>query len=187
MIGFMRALASQPEQIELQQRALEAAGVVKFFSAIGDMTIAEPTIHGLLDFAREDDVIVITSLDRLAGTVRQLCDIQEILARKNIALQVLDLGLDTRTPEGAAMMGFLPHLRLMRRRGYLDAQREGIVAAQAAGRYKGRKPTARAKTPDVLNAYRLGRTVAQIVRDTGIGRASVYRILEANGLWARQN
>ena len=184
MIGFLRALETEASNLEDQKRELENFGVTKFFSAIGDVPSAAETLTTMLKFAREEDVVVVTSLDRIASTVRQLCDIQAILERKKIDFVALDLNLDTRTSEGAAMMGFLPKLREMRRRGTQEVQRKGIAIAKAAGRYKGRKPTARAKTPEVLNAYRLGRTVAQIVRDTGIGRASVYRILEANGLWA---
>jgi len=186
MIGFARDIGPGPARLQEQIRILEHAGATKIFSQLGDWRDAADQLAELLAFAREDDVILITSLDRIAATVRQLCDFQDVLARKKIDLLVLDLKLDTRTHIGAAIMGFLPHLREMRQNGLRDAQQQGIEQAKARGRYKGRKPTARAKTPDVLNAYRLGRTIAQIVRETGIGRASVYRILEANGLWVRQ-
>ena len=61
----------------------------------------------------------------------------------------------------------------------LERQREGIAKAKAEGKYKGRKPTARAKADDVLRLSKEGQTVAQIARALGIGRASVYRALEA--------
>ena len=85
------------------------------------------------------------------------------------------------------MMRFLPQLREMRQNATREAQQIGIAAAKHAGVYKGRKPTARAKTAEILNAYRLGRTIAQIATELGIGRASIYRILEAHGLWAKRS
>lgn len=57
----------------------------------------------------------------------------------------------------------------------LERQRHGIAKARAAGKYKGRVPTARAKTPEVLRLKADGKTVAQIAQETGISRASVYR------------
>ena len=60
----------------------------------------------------------------------------------------------------------------------LERQREGIAKAKAEGKYKGRKPTARAKTEMVLLAKKQGVSPAQIIRDLDISKTSYYRILE---------
>lgn len=59
----------------------------------------------------------------------------------------------------------------------LERQREGIAKAKAEGKYKGRKPTAKAQTSEIerLKAGGLGAT--EIAARLGIGRASVYRAL----------
>jgi DNA invertase Pin-like site-specific DNA recombinase len=59
----------------------------------------------------------------------------------------------------------------------LERQREGIAKAKAEGRYKGRKPTARAKAAEVLAMHRQGVPVAEIARRLDIGTASAFRIL----------
>jgi DNA invertase Pin-like site-specific DNA recombinase len=59
----------------------------------------------------------------------------------------------------------------------LERQREGIAKAKAAGKYKGRKPTARAKAAEVLELRDAGKGATRIAETVGIGRASVYRIL----------
>ena len=64
--------------------------------------------------------------------------------------------------------------RLAERRAY------GIKKAKEAGRYKGRKPTARAKTPEVLNLKERGLRPDEIAKQLEIGRASVFRILRDN-------
>jgi DNA invertase Pin-like site-specific DNA recombinase len=55
----------------------------------------------------------------------------------------------------------------------LERQREGIATAKAEGKYKGRKPTARAQAAEVnaLKADGLRRSKSRV------GRASVYRVL----------
>ena len=60
----------------------------------------------------------------------------------------------------------------------LEGQRVGIAKAKAEGKYKGRKPTARAKTEMVLLAKKQGLSPTQIMRDLGISKTSYYCILE---------
>ena len=60
----------------------------------------------------------------------------------------------------------------------LSRQREGIAKAKADGKYKGRAPTARAKTDDVLRLLKEGVRATDVAKRLGIGRRSVYRILE---------
>ena len=64
----------------------------------------------------------------------------------------------------------------------LERQAEGIEKAKAEGKYKGRKATARMKPLISVALFQAKQTVAEIVRTTGVGRGSVYRVLEAAGL-----
>jgi DNA invertase Pin-like site-specific DNA recombinase len=58
----------------------------------------------------------------------------------------------------------------------------GIADAKAAGKYKGRKPTARAKAADAVRLFKEGNRVSQVADQLGMGRPSVYRALEQAGL-----
>jgi DNA invertase Pin-like site-specific DNA recombinase len=60
-----------------------------------------------------------------------------------------------------------------------ERQMEGIVAAKTRGVYKGRKATIRAEEVRRLRADGLGAT--EIADRLGIGRASVYRVLQPWG------
>jgi hypothetical protein len=72
-------------------------------------------------------------------------------------------------------VGCLTRLRL------LEQCEDGDVAkAKAAGKYKGRVPTAMRKTDDVLELAAQGATVAEIIEQVGISRTSVWRITKAN-------
>jgi DNA invertase Pin-like site-specific DNA recombinase len=59
----------------------------------------------------------------------------------------------------------------------LERQREGIAKAKAEGAYKGRKPTARAKSADIIALATQGVTREAIAAQLGVGVASVYRVL----------
>jgi DNA invertase Pin-like site-specific DNA recombinase len=87
--------------------------------------------------------------------------------------------LDTRTPTGKLMLTMLAAVAEFERDMMLERQREGIAKAKSEGAYKGRKPTARAKADEVLALAEAGTTREEIARQTGIGIASVYRILAA--------
>lgn len=80
------------------------------------------------------------------------------------------------------MLTMLGAIATFEREMMLERQAEGIERAKRAGRYQGRQPTARAKADQVIELARAGATRTSIAEQTGIGIASVYRILrEAKG------
>jgi DNA invertase Pin-like site-specific DNA recombinase len=97
-------------------------------------------------------------------------------------LRILNLGGDTVDTSGATgrlILNIFGAFAQFEREMMLERQREGIAKAKAAGRYKGRKPTARQKSGEAVRLFSEGKKVAEISRILGIGRASVYRALEA--------
>jgi DNA invertase Pin-like site-specific DNA recombinase len=75
------------------------------------------------------------------------------------------------------LFGMISAVAQFEREIMLERQREGIAKAVAEGKYKGRQPTARAKTDDVLALQQKGLGATEIAKQLGIGRASVYRII----------
>jgi DNA invertase Pin-like site-specific DNA recombinase len=126
---------------------------------------------------REGDTFVVTKLDRLARSMAHLCQLVEALKVKGVTLKILSIGLDSSTPTGNLMLNMLGAIAQFEREMMLERQLDGIAAAKVAGRYKGRKPTARAKQADVLRLTSEGLTRQQVASELGIGVASVYRLL----------
>ncbi len=135
-------------------------------------------LEAVLDFVREGDSLVVTKLDRLARSVPNLVDITRELEAKGASLVVLDMTMDTSTPQGELMLNVIGAIAQFERKLMLERQREGIAKAKAEGKYKGRKPTARAKSGEVLALREEGVGATEIAKRLGIGRASVYRIIE---------
>ena len=130
-----------------------------------------------LDYMREGDTLVVTKLDRLARSMRHLGEIVETVKDKDAHLQILNLGIDTSNATGELVLNLLGAVSQFERQIMLERQREGIAKAKREGKYKGRKPTARAKSGDVRKLFSEGVRASDIAKELGIGRASVYRIL----------
>jgi len=64
-----------------------------------------PEFQKALDFVRDEDVFIVTELDRLARSVVDLSEIVKMLLKKNVDLMVLDQGIDTT----AEFKGFLEY------------------------------------------------------------------------------
>ena len=138
-------------------------------------------LDAALDYLREGDVLVVCKPDRLARSVADLLGIEGKLRAKGVALRILSMGdsaLDTGTPTGRLMLTMLGGVAEFERTLMLERQREGIAKAKGEGKYKGRKPTARAKACDVQRLHAQGVKPTEIARQLGIGRASVYRVLQ---------
>jgi DNA invertase Pin-like site-specific DNA recombinase len=177
-IGYARtSTTEQVAGLEAQERALREHGVQHLFAERVSSVAKRAELERALQYCREGDVLMVTRLDRLARSVENLVVITRALADKGASLKVLDLGLDTSTPNGKLMLNLLGAIAQFERELMLERQREGIAKAKAAGRYKGRVPTARRKATDVVRLKAEGMTGVEIAAALGIGRASVFRIL----------
>jgi DNA invertase Pin-like site-specific DNA recombinase len=178
IVGYARtSTLEQIAGIEAQLRDLAAAGAEKVFQEQVSSVAARAQLDTALDFMREGDVFVVSKLDRLARSVPHLLAITERLKSKGVTLRVLNLGLDTSTATGKMLLTMLGAIGEFERGMMLERQREGIAKAKGEGKYKGRAPTARAKSGEVLQLAAAGVGAAEIGRRLGIHRASVYRIL----------
>ncbi len=180
IIGYARtSTIEQIAGLEAQERDLREAGCEKLFvEQVSSVDAkAREKLTEAIDYIREGDVLVVTKLDRLARSVAHLLEVLEVIADRGASLRVLSMGIDTSTATGKLMLTLLGGVAEFERAIMLERQREGIAKAQAAGKYKGRKPTARAKTEDVMMLRGQGLGATEISRRLDIGRASVYRIL----------
>lgn len=129
-----------------------------------------------MEFVREGDTLIVTRLDRLARSVLHLVEVLATLSKKGASLRILTMGIDTATPTGKLMLTVLGGIAEFEREIMLERQREGIAKAKAAGKYKGRKPTAQVKSKEVMELIRSGKGPSEAAKEVGISRASVYRI-----------
>ncbi len=177
LVGYARtSTAEQQAGLEAQVAELEAIGCAKVFQEhVSSVDAQRPQLRAALDWVRDGDTFIVTRPDRLARSVADLLRIVEDLKARNVAVRIMSMGVDTSTATGTLILQVLGAVSEFERSVMLERQRHGIAKAKAAGRYKGRAPTARARTPEVLRMKAEGKTVAQIAEAVGISRASVYR------------
>lgn len=177
LVGYARtSTAEQQAGLEAQVAELEAIGCAKVFQEhVSSVDAQRPQLRAALDWVRDGDTFIVTRPDRLARSVADLLRIVENLKARNVAVRIMSMGVDTSTATGVLILQVLGAVSEFERSVMLERQRAGIAKAKAEGRYKGRAPTARVRTPEVLKLKAEGRTVAQIAETVGISRASVYR------------
>jgi DNA invertase Pin-like site-specific DNA recombinase len=189
-IGYARTSTVEQEAgLEAQDRDLQAAGCGKVFAERVSSVAKRAQLEAALEYVRAGDTLVVTKPDRLARSTADLLAIIARLEARGVALRVLSMGgseVDTRTATGKLMLTMLGGIAEFERGLMLERQREGIAKAKAEGKYKGRVPTAQRQAGDVLRMKAEGVRPVDIARRLGIGRASVYRIIDGtNGQGGR--
>lgn len=173
----------QEAGLNAQLRDLEAVGAERVFSEqVSSVADDRPQLRAALEFVRDGDVLVVTKLDRLARSTHDLLGIVKDLERQGVTLRILAMNLDTGTATGRLLLTMVAAIATFEREIMLERQREGVAAAKAAGKYKGRVPTARRQAAAILARFANGESKASIARSLGVGERSVYRIVsEAKG------
>jgi DNA invertase Pin-like site-specific DNA recombinase len=180
--GYARVSSADQDYV-LQEQALRTAGceIIRAEKASGTVRAGRTELELLLEFLRHGDTLVVTRVDRLARSIKDLQDIVYTLKARGVTLRATEQPIDTQSAAGKAfldMLGVFAEFETNLRR---ERQREGIVAAKARGVYRGRKPSVDLYAIRRLREeQKLGAT--EIARRLGIGRASVYRALaKSNG------
>jgi len=177
LYGYAR-VSTIDQDLRLQRAALKAAGcdVIRAEKASGSRRDGRTELQVLLDFVRSGDTLIITRIDRLARSMKDLQDIVHELKTRGVALRATEQPIDTSTAAGKAfldMLGVFSEFESNLRR---ERQLEGIAAAKARGVYKGRRAQIDPATVRRLREQeKLG--ASAIAERLGIGRASVYRLL----------
>ncbi|MBQ4676514.1 recombinase family protein [Aeromonas hydrophila] len=177
LVGYAR-VSTGGQSLEVQLRALAECNKV-FQEKVSGASDDRPQLTLLLDYVKEGDMVMVTKLDRLARNTRHLLEISEFLQQKQVALRILNLGIDTSTPTGKLMLTMIGAIATFERELMLERQAEGIELAKRRGVYKGRKPTAMAKGNEVMALVAKGLPRAEIAKRTGISISSVQRILRS--------
>ena len=178
LVGYARtSTIDQAAGFNDQVKQLRRLGVERIFQEQVSAVGSRPQLEACLDFVRDGDVLIVTRLDRLCRSTAHFCEVFDRLERKRVAIRVLDLGIDTTSPTGRMITEIVVAVAGFERRLLLERQKIGIAQAKAAGKYRGRAPTAQRRFSEVIDLHRAGARPAEIAAKLAISRSSVFRAL----------
>lgn len=140
-VGYIRVSTEEQNTIR-QEILMKDLGVERVYmdKASGKSRTGRPQLEAMMDFVREGDVVIVESISRFARSTRDLLTLVEQLTEKGVGFVSQKESIDTNTPQGKFMLTVFGAMAELEREQTLQRQREGIAAAKAAGKYKGRKP-----------------------------------------------
>ena len=129
----------------------------------------------------EDDVLVVTRLDRLARSTRDLLNTLATIADKGAGFRSLaDAWADTTTPHGRLMLTVLGGLAEFERELIRARTSEGRKRAKAAGVHMGRPPKlSRHQQLEAIERRDAGETLTDIARTYGVSHTTIMRLTAA--------
>ena len=176
-IGYAR-VSSYGQSLDVQLVKLSACDRIFQEKQSARSTESRDQLALCLDYVRDGDVLVITKLDRLARSTRDLLNILNRLDQKQVKLHVIDQQIDTSTPAGMLLVTMLGAIAAFENDLRKERQADGIALAKRKGVQFGRR---HALTQEQVNELRCKRAggikIIDLMTEYKISKASVYRAL----------
>ena len=179
--GYAR-VSTDGQTLDAQRQALAAAGATKIFEetasgAKSDRKELAKALHALA----AGDTLLVTRLDRLARSTRDLLNSLDSMAKTGAAFRSLsDLWADTTTPHGRLMLTVLGGLAEFERELIRARTGEGRVRAMARGQHMGRPHAlTRHQQQEAAKAIANGSaTQADLARQFNVSQSTISRLID---------
>lgn len=178
-VGYVRVSTEDQNTIR-QEILMEQLGVERVYieKASGKSRAGRPQLEAMMNFVREGDVVIVESISRFARSAKDLLNLVEDLKEKKVGFVSQKENIDTTTPQGRFMLTVFGAMAELERDQVLQRQKEGIAAAKAAGKYKGRQPIpiSEETLKEVHTAwYKNEITTSHAIKRLGVSRNTFYR------------
>lgn len=179
LIGYAR-VSTDDQDLRLQRGELQQVGCERLFEEkLSGARRDRPELQRMLDHLRADDVVVISRLDRLARSTRDLLDIAERLNTIGSGLRSLaEPWADTTSPAGRMVLTVFAGIAEFERDLIRERTSSGRVAAKERGVRFGRP--AKLSPDQIALGRRLieeGRSVREVAKVLNCHHATLYRQL----------
>jgi DNA invertase Pin-like site-specific DNA recombinase len=176
--GYAR-VSTDGQTLAAQEAALTAAGAVKVYAEkVSGVVTDRKALARALAALQAGDVLLVTRLDRLARSTRDLLNTLDTIAKKGAGFRSLaDTWADTTTPHGRLMLTVLGGLAEFERELIRARTSEGRARAKARGQHMGRPSSL---TPhqqaEARQRRENGETLMDIARTYGVSHTTISRL-----------
>jgi DNA invertase Pin-like site-specific DNA recombinase len=180
--GYARVSTSKQDTAS-QVDALKAAGCETIFTekVSGGSTNGRKEFHRLMKALNPGNTVVVTKLDRLARSSRDLLNILHDLEEGSCGFVSLgETWCDTTSDVGKLVVTIMSGIAEFERKLITARCEEGIAKARANGKKFGR-PSALdvGQRRKIAERYAAGETMAELARAYEVGEATIFRALKA--------
>ena len=177
-IGYGR-VSTTDQNTNSQEDALKAAKVERLFVDTFTGTKANrPELDKLRQQLRSGDSVVITRLDRLGRSTKDLLNLVAEFEADNVQLEVIEQSIDTSSPEGKLFFTMVAAFAEFERSIMQARTKDGLAAARARGRVGGRKPKLQPSQIFMIQkSFADGMSVSAIAESMSVSRPTIYRAL----------
>lgn len=179
VIGYGR-VSTADQNIDSQKDALLSSGADRIFleSASG-VKRSRPQLELALSHLRPGDELMVTRLDRLARSAKDLFEISALLEKSGVELRVIEQNINTRTPEGRLFFTLVAGFAEFEHSMISARTRDGLAAARARGRFGGRRPKLSGSQIEKMKKLvdKGDMTISEVAELFGVSRVTVYNYL----------
>jgi DNA invertase Pin-like site-specific DNA recombinase len=178
MIGYAR-VSTDGQTLDAQQAALKAAGADRVYSEkISGACSDRKQLAKAIGSLGPGDVLLVTRLDRLARSTRDLLNVLDAVAKAGAGFKsIADAWADTTTPHGRLMLTVLGGLAEFERELIRARTDEGRKRAQARGVRFGRKPKlSQFQIDEAIARRERGESLSEIGRSYGVSHSTISRL-----------
>ena len=178
IIGYAR-VSTDGQTLDAQQASLKAAGAERIFAEKVSGTVTDrKALAKAIAALNAGDVLLVTRLDRLARSTRDLLNVLATISEKGAGFRsIADPMLDTTSPHGKLILAVLGALAEFERSMILARTADGRARAQARGVRFGRKPKlSQFQIAEALRRRADGEPLADIGRSYGVSHSTISRL-----------
>lgn len=178
--GYGR-VSTLDQNLDAQKDALLRAGVDKvFLEKITGTKASRPQLDLVMQILRSGDTLVITRMDRLGRSAKDLLTIVSELGDRGVNLEIIEQHIDTKTAEGKLFFTMVAAFAEFEHSMMVSRTKDGLAAARARGRLGGRKAKLTAlQIKEIQRLYQARElSVQEIASMFNVSRPTVYRVLD---------
>jgi DNA invertase Pin-like site-specific DNA recombinase len=178
IFGYAR-VSTQDQHLTGQLEALKAAGAERIFQEkISGARADRPQLARLMAWLKPGDVVLVTKLDRLGRSTRELLDLIDAIGKAGAAFRSLgDPLFDTTSSQGRLLSTLLAAIAEFERDLIRERTGDGRKRAQAAGIKFGRKPKlSEYQRQEAIKRRAAGETLVEIAKSYAVDVSMISRL-----------